>query len=372
MKFVVERAAILEPLQRAARIAIRGNQNTVPMLSHVRVEARKNNQVVLIATDMDRQVEIAVPAVSIGKTGATTANARTLSDFVSNAPEGSQIEFELPKADGRLTLRAGRGRAAFAVLPAEDFPQFKDQGGGTVTVVVDGAALHAAFGAVAHAQSNEETRYYLNGTYLHAGKGELVCVATDGHRLARATLPVADLPDDLPGIIVPSGSTAEIMALAAKTDSLELAINDTSLAVYAGDVVFRTKLIDGTFPDYERVCPPKDVATGFDVDRTAFLLATKRCVAIVSDKMRALKLTPNDRSIELLGKDADRGEISDEIDAQTTTKLPIGVNAKYLAGALDALQGTTIRLRYADPGAPIALTDPADGTRLQIVMPVRV
>jgi DNA polymerase-3 subunit beta len=372
MKFVVERAAILKPLQRAARIAVRGNQNTIPMLSHVQIEARKNGKAVLIATDMDRQVEVAVPTVELAKAGATTANARTLAEFVSNAPEGTQIEFELPKVDGRLTLRAGRGRAAFAVLPAEDFPKFNDQGSGTLTVVVDGAALHAALGAVAHAQSNEETRYYLNGTYLHAAGGELVCVATDGHRLARATLPVADLPEGLPGIIIPSASTAEIMALAAKTDTLELAINDHALATFAGDVVFRTKLIDGTFPDYERVCPPKDVATGFEVDRNAFLLATKRCVAIVSDKMRALKLTPNDRSIELLGKDADRGEISDEIDAQTSTKMPVGVNAKYLAGALDALQGTTVCLRYADPGAPIALTDPADASRLQIVMPVRV
>lgn len=372
MKFVVERAAAIEPLQRAARVAIRGNANTIPMLSHVRIEGHKNGKATLVATDMDREVEVTMPTTSMTKPGVITANARAILDFVNGAPEGSQIEFEHPKADARLIVRAGTAKAAFATLPAEDFPRFKATGDG-VALSLDGAAFAAALASVAHAQANEETRYYLNGVYLHGrGGNEVICVATDGHRLARATMKVDQVPEGMPGVIVPSPTIAEIMTMAAKVDTIEISIDSYSLSASAGGVVFRSKLIDGTFPDYERVIPARDIATGFDADRNAFAIAAKRCAAIVSDKMRSLKLTPHDRSLELLGRDTDRGEITDEIDVQPTTKLPVGVNSKYLAGALDALQGTTVRVRYADAGSPLAITDPNDDTRLQIVMPVRV
>lgn len=322
---------------------------------------------------MFREIEILVPTAQLDKQGESTLSARALLDFVSGCPEGAQVEFDQPRADARVTIRAGRARATLPTLSTDDFPTFTDREGGE-EFELEGAAFSACLASVAHAQCNETTRHYLNGIYVHRRQPrELVCVATDGHRLARTIIQTAqDLPEELPGVIVPTSAIGELIGLAAKADFLQLEVSDRFLRAQVDGTTFTTKLVDGTFPDYERVIPPADIATGFDTDRAAFALTAKRCAAIVSDKARAVKLTPHGTTLELLGSDRDLGEIVDEIDAATTTKMPIGLNTRYLVAALDALQGKMVKVRYDNPGAPIAFTDPSEPNRLQVVMAMRV
>jgi DNA polymerase-3 subunit beta len=375
MKFVAERDQLLKALQRAQRIADR--KATIPILTNVLITARKNGKLSLAATDLDRWVQVEVEA-QVAAAGTVTANARAMADFVAGAADGSQVEVEHAKEGGPIVLRAGRARASFATLPAADFPPAKEAEG--VELVVDGKAFAAAVDSVAHAQSNESTRYYLNGIYLHgrgasSGEGgEIVLVATNGHCLARDVLAVKKVPDNLPGVILPSRSIPELVALATAIEDGELVLQVSPILVRAeiDGVAFSTKLVDGTFPDYERVIPPPDVAEGFDVGRAELTLAAKRCEAITSDKTHAIKLSPDKGLVQILGRNPDAGEITDEVEASTTTKVPIGINAKYLANALGALGGNTVRVRYADAGAPIAFTDPANKDRLQIVMAMRV
>jgi DNA polymerase-3 subunit beta len=374
MKFVVERDQLLDALQRAARIAARpGGKNLIPILTHVKIETRKVSGIRISAHDTLRQVEIQVPTTELGKPGITTVGAKALQDFVSGCPDGAQIELEQPRVDARLTIRADRAKAALATLPADDFPAFADQDCGD-PLELDARTFATTLASVAHAQSNETTRFYLNGIYVHRRSSrELVCVATDGHRLARTVMETAhDLPEDLPGVIVPTSAIGELIGLAGKAEVLRLEIGQRFLRASIDSIAFTTRLVDGVFPDYERVIPPADVATGFDAAREAFARTAKRCAAIVTDKARAVKLTPQGNVLELLGRDLDLGEITDAIDAETTTKMPIGVNTRYLVAALDALTGSTVRVRYANPGAQVAITDPAEPNRLQVVMPMRV
>lgn len=370
MKFIADRKPLLEALQRCARVAER--KSTIPILTHVLVDARKKN-VLLTATNMDRLIAVELEA-AVAATGTTTASVRALVDFAAGAPDGSRVEVEQPKADARLTLRAGRARGAFATLPAADFPSFRTEAFDH-HLTLDGAAFAAAIGTVVHAQSDESTRYYLNGIYLHRrAERELVLVSTDGHRLARTVHETAeDLPEEMQGIILPRQAVPDIEAMAARNDSIQLSIGATLASVEAGGVILVTKLVDGTFPDYERVIPPADIETGFEVDREQLAFAAKRCEAVIADAAsHSMKMAPAAGVLQLKASNGDLGEISDEIDAASSTKLPIGVNVRYLLAALEALGGKTVRVRYADSGSPMALIDPTQpDQRVQVVMPMR-
>jgi DNA polymerase-3 subunit beta len=369
MKFVAERSVLLAALQRAARIAAR--RTTVPILGNVLLAARKGH-LSMTATDMDREVVIEVEA-GVDKPGATTVDVRLLTQFVQSLPDGAQVEAAL--AERKLTVRGGRARIALHVLPEADFPTFTAIQDPQL-VSIEGKAFAELLRSVAHAQSDEETRFYLNGIYLHRrGPRELVAVATNGHTLARTVLAVeADLPD-FPGAIVPRGIVEELTLLAAEAGTLDLEIAATLLKARAGDVVLSTRLVDGTFPDYERVIPAASIAEGFDAPREDLLRAVKR-VGIFDDgsknRSRPVKFSPDGTALELSAGSADHGETADAIDAKTSTKIPVGMNARYVAAALGALAGTTVKVRYADAGAPIAFTDPADAGRLQIIMAMRV
>ncbi|MBS0542014.1 MAG: DNA polymerase III subunit beta, partial [Proteobacteria bacterium] len=332
----------------------------------------QKGKLTISGTDMMREASISLDA-QVEKTGATTADARMLAQFVAGLADGLQVEASL--AGERLTVRAGRARATFPTLSPEDLPTLRPEGD-AVDLELEGAAFAAVLRSVAHAQSTEETRIYLNGVYLHRrADRELVAVATNGHCLARTVLSTsADLPD-FAGVIVPREAVDELATLAAEAGTIELAIGTRLLCARAGDVVLTSKLIDGTFPDYEHVIPPATVKEGFDLAREDLILSLKR-VGVFDETDRArsrpVKFSPHGKSIELMASSADLGEIADEIDAQATTKIPVGMNARYVLAALEALGGKTTQVRYADAGAPIAFTDPNAPNKLQIVMPRRI
>jgi DNA polymerase-3 subunit beta len=369
MKLIVERDALLRALTLAARVVARAA--TIPILSHVAIQTA-GRRATLIATNLDRSIVVALPVVSAtGAEAATTAPAAGLMAFARATAAGSQITIEQEEG-GPLLLRAGRARASFPTLPIEDFPKIPRHDD-AVAVRIAGAELAGAIERVRHAQSSEETRYYLNGIYLDPVASRLV--ATDGHRLAWSAVSLTR-PDagELAGIIIPRHAIADLAALAAEAgdDRVELEISPTSLRLEVDGVELQTKLVDGTFPDYQRVIPTENVCR-FRVDRAELVASAARCTALTNDGNRGIRLHVADGTAQLTHKSPDGGEIDDAIDAQLETPpAETGFNGKYLAGTLDALDGDTVEIEFT-PGGPILLRDPADRDgQLQVVMAMRI
>ena len=381
MKLIADREPLLEALTRAARVAPR--RDTIPILGHVHLETTRS-RLIVTATDMDRELEIAL-AADVRAPGTITVGAQALRDFVHQSRDGEQVELEIdPKKEGRLVVRAGRARASLATLPAEDFPEFRTLDA-PAEFVLDGQTLADALAAVAHAQSDEETRYYLNGVLLRRIAGErgaggpsrrLDLVATNGHLLARIGLEAeAELPA-WPDAIVPRPTVAELAALAAQGGPIAIAIADTLCTFTREGTTIASKLIDGFYPDYERVIPP-DQPRGFECQRDELLRAARRCAAIAeADKVggRPVKVTPvaGARGSLQISARGDLGEITDEIEADVHDAAEVGMSSRYLADILGAMDGAAVRFRYEDAGSPMRLTDPADPRAIHVLMPMRV
>jgi DNA polymerase-3 subunit beta len=375
MKLVIERAELLGALTLADKVVAR--RNTIAILSHVLLSTTKGG-IAVTGTDMDRFVTVEAPAGTVARKGTTTVNAASLMNFVRATPDGGQVELEHDEKAGRVVLRAGRARATLPTLPPADFPvapaeDFAHQ------VDVDGKTLAAAIKRVAHCMSNEETRYYLNGAYLHSQDGALRLVATNGHTLAWARLPVeSTVPEAWPGIIVPRQAVHDLAGLAADAGTpLTLQANEHRLKVSLERTVYVTRLVDGTFPDYERVIP-KQSDSGFSTRRDGLESALARCAAVIAGNAKekgskAVRLTVDKRTLQLSVRDAERGDVEDEVDAALTGQpSETGFNSVYMAAALGALEGDTVDAEFS-PGAPIVLRDAADRERqLQIVMAMRV
>lgn len=369
MKFTMERDAAQRALTLATRIIER--RNTIPILSHAVITAGRK-RVTLAVTNIDRHMLIEIPGASTQATGETTASAANMLAFVRATAAGSQVELEL--TGEKLVLRSGRARASLLTLPAADFPKMPHEEA-SAEILVAGDVLAKAIGQVAHAQSSETTRYYLNGIYLHAREGKLGLVATDGHRLGLAIIEPSQALPEFAGIIVPREAVPELLRIAteAKQEELTLEISPTRLRCAQGDVEFSTKLIDGTFPDYDRVIP-RDNDCRFAAGRVAFTGAVARCATLGSDETSAVRLSIDKGTAELSRRVLDAGEVSDELEVQLDGKAAAvtGFNSSYMTAALEALACPDIDVEFT-PGGPIVMRRSGDRDgQLQIVMAMRV
>ena len=311
MKLTIERAVLLKSLGHVQSVVER--RNTIPILSNVRMEAA-DDRLTLNATDMDLDMVGAVEA-EVEEAGQTTAPAHTLYDIVRKLPEGSQVELE--DDDGRLMLRSGRSRFTLTCLPVEDFPVFA---GGELahSFVLAAGALMGLIDRTRFAISTEETRYYLNGIYLHEANRDGVdvmrCVATDGHRLASVELPLPDGAAGMPGVIIPRKTVTELRKLIEDgADEVTVELSDTKIRFSCGEATLTSKLIDGTFPDYQRVIPT-DNDKNMEVNSKAFAEAVDRVAAISSEKSRAVKLSISDGALVLSASSPESGSATEELE----------------------------------------------------------
>jgi DNA polymerase-3 subunit beta len=371
MKLTVERSALLKSLAHVQSVVER--RNTIPILSNVLIEAR-DGALHLMATDMDLTVVETVPA-SVADAGDTTAPAHTLYDIVRKLPEGAEIQLSTDGA-GQLALRAGRSRFSLPTLPKDDFPvaaaaQFPHEfslAPGEAQAIIDRTAF---------AISTEETRYYLNGIYLHTPTQDdpkvLRAVATDGHRLARFEMPLPAGAGAMPGVIVPRKAVAELRRLLAEGEGrVDVALSDTRIRFTLGPIVLTSKLIDGTFPDYQRVIP-----TGHDkvavVDKKAFTEAVDRVATISSEKSRAVKVALKANVMTVSATSPENGSASEELEVDYQgPPLEIGFNARYLLDITQQIQGDGARIELADAASPTLVRDGADASALYVLMPMRV
>ena len=372
MKLTIERAALLRALGHVQSVVER--RNTIPILSNVLLEAQ-SGKLKLTATDMDLAITEAVDA-QVATAGATTAAAHTLYDIVRKLPDGAQVELAQKGENAPLTIRAGRSVFTLQCLPPADFPVMtKDKLPHEFTVTAEelkGLIDHTRF-----AISTEETRYYLNGIFVHTidvdGHTMLRAVATDGHRLARVEIPSPAGAAGMPGVIVPRKAVAEVQKLIEDASAdVTIEMSSTKARFTFGDVVLTSKLIDGTFPDYARVIP-----SGNDkrliVEREPFARAVDRVSTISSERGRAVKLSLADGKLTLSVTNPDSGSATEELEVDYDSgPLDIGFNAKYLLDITSQLDSDTALFKLADSGSPTVVQDRDGSAALYVLMPMRV
>lgn len=372
MKVTVERAQLLKSLGHVHRVVER--RNTIPILANVLIRAERA-KLSLKATDLDLEVNEAI-AAEVSPAGAITVPAHMFYDIVRKLPEGSQIIVEATGDRGVLTIRAGRSRFTLQTLPESDFPDL-NAGDMTHSFKLQSAELKKMIDKTQFAISTEETRYYLNGIYLHAldveGRPVLRAVATDGHRLARVDTAAPQGAVGMPGVIVPRKAVAEIQKLLEDGESeVAVELSATKIRVATADVVLTSKLIDGTFPDYQRVIPGGNDKR-LTVDKGDFAASVDRVSTISSERGRAVKLSMADGRMTLSVTNPDSGSATEEIEVDyDSSPLDIGFNARYLMDIAAQLDGDTALLKLADPGSPTVIQDREGASALYVLMPMRV
>ncbi|MDJ1158860.1 DNA polymerase III subunit beta [Chelatococcus sp. SYSU_G07232] len=372
MKVTVERAALLKSLGHVHRVVER--RNTIPILSNVLLRGEAGS-LRLKATDLDLEVTETLPA-DVETAGSTTVPAHVIYDIVRKLPDGAQVSLETAGDATQMLIRSGRSRFTLQALPESDFP---DLAAGELPhrFAVQAGELKRLIDKTQFAISTEETRYYLNGIYLHTldveGRTVLRAVATDGHRLARVETEAPAGAGGMPGIIVPRKAVAEVQKLLEDGETeVTVELSPTKIRLTIGAIVLTSKLIDGTFPDYQRVIP-----AGNDkqlvVDKPQFAAAVDRVSTISSERGRAVKLALADGRLTLSVTNPDSGSATEELEVDyDAPPLDIGFNARYLLDITAQLDGDTALFKLADPGSPTLVQDREGAPALYVLMPMRV
>jgi DNA polymerase-3 subunit beta len=371
MKTRIERANLLKALNHVHRVVER--RNTIPILANVLLRV-DGDELSLKATDLDMEIVDRVPA-AMEQAGACTVPAHMLYDIVRKLPDGAEIGLDTGSGQ-TMALKAGRARFSLQMLPDADFPDL-NAGDLGVTFTIPAEALKRLIDRTQFAISTEETRYYLNGIYFHVvGEGSaarLRAVATDGHRLAKAEIAAPEGSAGMPGVIVPRKTVGEIQKLLEDpATEVKVALSEAKIRLTIGDVVLTSKLIDGTFPDYERVIPKANDKV-LTLDKADFERAVDRVSTISSDRGRAVKLSLGDDKMVLAVNNPDSGSATDELPVGYEAEpLEIGFNSKYLLDIANQLTGNEAEFRLADPGSPTLIQDKGDADALYVLMPMRV
>ncbi|MGV3556361.1 MAG: DNA polymerase III subunit beta [Croceibacterium sp.] len=379
MKATIERAKLLRCLSHVQSVVER--RNTIPILSNVLIETSSDGLVRIMATDLDLQVVEGLDAVSVDSEGATTVSAHLLFDIARKLPDGSQVSFET--ADNRMTLKAGRSRFQLPTLPRDDFPTIVE-GDLPTSFELPARTLAELIDRTRFAISTEETRYYLNGIFLHvsdedanSGGPVLKAAATDGHRLARFTLPRPAGAEGMPDVIVPRKAVGELRKLLEESldGNVQIDLSPSKIRFTLGGeggVVLTSKLIDGTFPDYSRVIPTANDKL-LKLDPKAFYEGVDRVATIATERTRAVKMGLEPDKVTLSVTSPDNGTAAEEIAADYASDgFEIGFNANYLKDILSQIDADTVELHLADAGAPTLIRENDKSPALYVLMPMRV
>ena len=372
MRVTIERSNLLRSLSHVHRVVER--RNTIAILSNVLLSA-DGNALRMKATDLDIEIT-ETTAAQTEQAGETTVPAHLLHDIVRKLPDGSEVMLSVGGDGALMTVAAGKASFQLQCLPKSDFPELA-AGEFAKSFTLSASDLKTLINRTQFAISNEETRYYLNGIYLHAidvnGAPKLRAVATDGHRLARAETDAPVGAEEMPGIIIPRKTVGEIQKLVEEDDAaVRVDVSDTKIRLTFGSIIMTSKLIDGTFPDYQRVIP-----TGNDkvlvIDRNTFQQAVDRVSTISSDRGRAVKLAIEPGQVTLNVNNPGSGSATEDVPADyDASPIEIGFNAKYLLDITAQVTGENMKMALADASSPTVVHDGTDGSVLYVLMPMRV
>ena len=372
MQFVIERATLMKSLGHVQSVVEK--RGTIAVLSNVKIDAKADG-VSFTATDMDLAI-VEKTKATVTTPGSITLGAHTFYDIVRKLPEGAQVEITEAEDGSKVTIRSGHSRFSLACLPVEDFPVMAE-GELSHNFTLQSAECLSLVDKPSFAISTEETRYYLNGIYLHpAGSGDgrvLRAVATDGHRLARIEVALPPGSENMPGIIVPRKAIHELRKLLEEGEGeVQISLSDTKIRFVYGNAVLISKLIDGNFPDYERVIPINNDKI-MEVDCKTFKSAVDRVAVISTEKSRAVKFSLDNGKLTLSTSSPEHGTATEEVDVNYSAgKLEVGFNSRYLLDMMNQIEGDTAQFILNDSASPAIVRDTADVASLYVIMRMRV
>ncbi len=367
MKFSLEAGAMHAAVIAASRPT--ENRVTIPILAHLHIDADTAGIVVLRGTNLDIEISVRVGA-EVEQAGVTTLPAKILGDIVKKFSKHSTVVLEKVKGKDTVTVRCGRSRFVLQTLPADDYPKLQPDETGH-RFVMPARDLKKLFETTQFAISTEETRYYLNGVYLHAVGNMLRATTTDGHKLACADVALPVGADGMPGIIVQKNAVANVIKTLDGYDEADLSISAGRFGFVAGDVTMIARNIDGTFPDYMRVVP-----TGNDksavLDRELMVGVADRVSTIRSERGPAVKLDFVGSTLKCSVTNPDTGSAEEEIEiVYQSDPLTIGFNSRYLTDILEHVDTNKVEIKLADAGSPTLFKPVGDESTFFVLMPMR-
>ena len=371
MKFTIDRAALLRSLNHVQSVVER--RNTIPILSNVLLKA-EDGTLTMSTTDMDLEIHDSV-AAEVATPGATTAPAHTLHDIVRKLPDGEAVELDLADGGNIMTVKAGRSNFRLSCLPVADFPEIGNQEF-SINFSLPANELRSLIDRTKFAMSTEETRYYLNGIYIHEAESEgvqvLRAVATDGHRLARFEMPLPEGATGMPGVIVPRKTIGELRKLVEDAaDTIQISLSESKVRFAFDHIILTSKLIDGTFPNYEQVIP-KGNDKVVEVNAKLLSGAVDRVSTISDGKSRAVKIALAGNTMTLSANSPEAGSATEDLEIHGNDNMEIGFNARYLLDITSQIESDGCRLTLADAASPTIIQDPSDSSALYVLMPLRV
>ena len=374
LEFTIDRSLLLKSLGHVQSVVEK--RNTIPILSNVKIEAF-DNILSLTATDMDIAVTEQIDT-QVATEGALTVPAHTFYDIIRKLPDGAQVQIK-GDADktGKVKINSGSCNFSLSCLPVTEYPVMDNSDLGE-TFALTSAELLALIDKTKFAISTEETRYYLNGIFLHTKANEeglkLLCsVATDGHRLAKVELEAPEGVQDIEGVIIPRKTIIELRKLIEDSEcDIEIALSDTKISFICDNAVLLSKLIDGTFPEYDKVIPYGNDKV-MEIRTDLFIKAVDRVSTITSDKTRAIKLIAQEGAVVLSAVNEENSTAKEEVEASySEAEIEIGLNSRYILEMASSIEGDTMELIFADGSAPVLVKDTADACALYVIMPMRI
>lgn len=362
-----KRDNILTPLQSVCGIVEK--RHTLPILSNVLIE-KSGDQLTLLATDIEIQIRTHTAGEGGGDRFAVTVGARKLQDILRSLPESAEVSLEL--TDKRMQVRAGKSRFNLQTLPAEDYPRMAQSDSEQARLQLTQKQFKRLIGLVQYAMAQQDIRYYLNGLLLVVTGNEIRVVATDGHRLAYAS---EALSESLPRteVILPRKTIIELSRLLADNDeALDISLSPNQAMFRFGDIELVSKLIDGKFPDYDRVIPQNHNKV-ITIPRTVLLQSLHRAAILTNEKFRGVRVVLAQGSLKIISSNADQEEAQEELEiAYDAEALDIGFNVTYLLDVLNNVSNEAVEIRLADANSSALITLPGNDRFKYVVMPMRI
>ena len=366
MKFSVSREDFLKPLQLVVGVVER--RQTLPILSNVLINLN-DGQLSLTGTDLEVEIVGHLPLVSPAESGEITVPARKLMDICRSLPDGAEIT--LSEEGGRVQVTSGRSRFTLSSLPANEFPNV-DDGPGKCEFSIEQRSLKQLIDHTAFAMAQQDVRYYLNGMLLEVGNDRVRAVATDGHRLAMMDTKVAGLPGELTQVILPRKGVIELSRLLSDEGEVSVVLGNNHIRIATTDFRFTSKLVDGAYPDYDRVLPKggdKQMVGNREELKNAF----SRTAILSNEKYRGVRLLLSEGQLTLVANNPEQEEAQEEVTVNySSDELEVGFNVSYIIDVLNVLRGETALFTLSDANSSALIEDPENESAVYVVMPMRL
>jgi|TARA_B110000259_G_scaffold56625_1_gene66817 DNA polymerase-3 subunit beta len=365
MKFSLSREALLKPLQLVVGVVER--RQTLPILSNVLLRLEQS-RLSMTGTDLEVEIVGVTDIDATGEDGDVTVSARKLVDICRSLPDGALVDFS--SSDGKATIKSGRSKFTLSTLPANEFPSV-DEGEKSVEFMVAGSVLKGLIEATSFAMAQQDVRYYLNGMLWELNDNKLRAVATDGHRMA-----LCDGTCDVSVVepitsIIPRKGIIELSRLLDENE-VKVAMGSNHIRVTGGDYCFTSKLVDGAYPDYDRVLPKggDKIVVG---DRAELKQAFGRAAILSNEKYRGVRILLSEGSIKMVANNPEQEEAEEEVSVNYSGEdLEIGFNVSYLLDVLSVITGAEVRITLSNSNSSALVEDAADGSAVYVVMPMRL